>query len=244
MLEPRTLITGFLAIFLAGLSYGLTGFGFALVATPLLVLFLPPRQVMPLVLLLSVLTGCVVLYDARRYVQPRRIWLLTLAGLLGTPLGTWLLVACPLHVLKGLIGLVTIGAAVALLLGLSHPIADERLACPPIGFLSGLLNGSTGMSGPPVILFFANQGVDKQICRANLTAYFMALNAFTVPSYLLAGLITRPVLAYTGLFVPALALGVLAGIRLVPHVPDRPFRLLTLLIVLAAGVLSLASGPR
>ena len=220
----QTAVFGFIAVFVAGLTMGLTGFGLALIASPLLVLILPPKIVVPVVTLHGVLTTVGVMVEARKWLDLRRMWPLMLAGGLAVPFGAYLLVT--------------------LLLGFRHEIRNEKLASGPVGLLSGLLNGSTGMGGPPIVLFFANQGVEKQVFRANLAAYFFALKVVAIPSYLVGDLITPTVAAYSLLFLPALLVGMAAGIRLAGRVPEELFRRFTLLVVCAAGLLSIAAGLR
>ncbi len=235
---------GFLVVLLAGLTQGLTGFGYALVAVPLLIIFLPPKTVVPLVLIHCAFTNTLVLLDAWRWVDLKRIWPLMLAGIAGMPLGTYLLVALPVDTLKVFMGSVIALSALAMLLGWKHEIRNERLACAPVGVASGLLSGSTGMSGPPVVLFLANQGMGKQVFRANLVAYFLVLNLATIPTHVVAGLVTRTVIADAALLLPALFAGTFVGIRLVRRVEEAMFRRVTLAIVILAGLLSVASGLR
>ena len=240
----QTAVFGFIAVFVAGLTMGLTGFGLALIASPLLVLILPPKIVVPVVTLHGVLTTVGVMVEARKWLDLRRRWPLMLAGGLAVPFGAYLLVILDAGTLKVLIGAVIALTAVALLLGFRHEIRNEKLASGPVGLLSGLLNGSTGMGGPPIVLFFANQGVEKQVFRANLAAYFFALKVVAIPSYLVGDLITPTVAAYSLLFLPALLEGMAAGIRLAGRVPEELFRRFTLLVVCAAGLLSIAAGLR
>lgn len=232
----------FVAIFLAGVSSGLTSFGFALIATPLLLLLLPAKAVVPLVALHNTVSGLILLAQLRRWVDLRRIWLLTLAGVVGIPLGTYLLVTLEPGQLKVFIGLVTALSAVALLLGVRLTIRHEKLACGPVGLASGLLNGSTGMGGPPVILFFANQGMAKQAFRANLTAYFTAVNLLRLPGYVAGGIITPAIVGTSALYLPAMLLGLAAGARLAPRVDEPLFRRVTLVIVTLSALVALASG--
>jgi uncharacterized membrane protein YfcA len=232
----------FATLFVAGLVTGLTGFGLALIATPLLVLILPPRVVVPLLALHGTVNNLLILYESRRSLDLRRIWLLTLAGMAGVPFGAYLLAVCEAGVLKAAIGVAITISALAFLLGFKRHLAHERLASVPIGLVSGLLNGSMGMAGPPVILFFANQGVEKATFRANLVAYFTAVNLVTVPAYLLGGLITRPVATYAALLLPALAVGLWAGIGLARRVDEQAFRRVVLLVVGGAGLLAVVSG--
>ena len=53
-------------VFLAALVSGLTGFGFALVLAPNLMLLLSHKTTIPVVTLLSVLLNSIHLYEARR----------------------------------------------------------------------------------------------------------------------------------------------------------------------------------
>lgn len=233
---------GAAAVFLAGLTYGLTGFGFALVATPILVVLISPRVAVPAVLLMSMANGLLLLIASWRDIQPRRILPLALAGMLATPAGAYFLAHGSAAALKSFIGFVITLFALAFLLGFQRPIGEEGPASIPIGLVSGFLNGSTGMSGPPVILFFTNQGVEQRAFRANLVAYFMALNLVTLPLYALHDLVTREVGMYALAALPALALGTWAGVRLAGRVNPRLFRSITLLLVLMAGISSILSG--
>lgn len=242
MVNPLWITLGVAAIFLAGLTNGVSGFGFALVAVPLLILYLPPKVVVPLVTIHSAITGSVVLYEARKWLQLQKTWPLLLAGTLGVPPGSYLLTHLDVRTFKVYGGVTITLAALAFLFGFRRPIRNERQAYGPVGLLGGLLNGSTGMGGPPVILFLTNQGMEKRIFRASLAAYFLSMNLIALPTYAWEGLLTRTVAIYAALYLPALALGLALGIRLARVVEEQAFRRLTLLVVLAAGLISMAQG--
>ena len=160
-----TIIVGLAALLLAGLVQGLTGFGLALVSVSILINFLSPKLVVPTVVILSIFTNIIILFEARKWVDLRRIWPLMMAGIVGMPLGTYLLVVLDASILKVFIGAVIALFAIAFLMGFKKQIRNEKLAFAPVGFISGLLQGSTSLSGPPIILFFVNQGVEKQVFR-------------------------------------------------------------------------------
>jgi len=62
-----------------------------------------------------------------------------------------------------------------------------------------------------LILFFANQGVDKQRFRANLIAYFTLLNVGSIATFWLFGLLGREVAVATAWYLPALLVGSFCG---------------------------------
>lgn len=244
MVNPPTTIIlwGFCTIFFASATSGLTGFGFALVTVPLLMILLPPKTVVPITLTLSSLGSILILFETRKWIDMRRIWPLIVAGVLGTPLGTYLLLILDVNTLKAMIGTVVALVALALFTGFRWRIQNERLVRVLAGFASGLLSGSTSMAGPPVILFFSNQGTEKQIFRANLTLYFTVLGLATLLSQWLGGLITEEVLVYSVRFLPALLVGILLGVKLAHKVSEAVFRRVTLVIMILTGLSAIASG--
>ncbi|KPJ62480.1 MAG: hypothetical protein AMS15_03855 [Planctomycetes bacterium DG_23] len=236
------IIAGLVVIFFAGLIQGLTGFGFALVAVPIMTLFLSPKEVVPVVLIHAILIVAVILYEARKWVDLRRIWPLMIAGIVGIPLGTYLLIFLQEGTLKILIGSVIVVFALAFLKGFRKQIKAEKLAFAPVGFISGLLAGSTMMGGPPVILFFTNQGLSKNVFRANIVLYFTAVSLAAIPAYVAGGLITKEVVKDAVLLLPALIAGGLTGIRLARAVQEQLFEKIVLIILIVAGLMSIASG--
>jgi len=143
---------------------------------------------------------------------------------------------------KVFIGLIITLFATAFLMGFKRKIKNEKLSFTTIGFLSGLLSGSTAMSGPPIILFFTNQGIAKRPFRANIVAYFIVLDLATILTFALSGLITKEVVNYAILLIPALIFGAFTGMKLVHKVDEKLFRNITLSVVTVAGLVSIASG--
>ena len=82
---------GMLVVALAGFIQGLTSFGFALLSMPVLVKILPLRDVVPIVVLLSLCTNLVVLSNCLWSVHLGKIWVLVLSSLVAAPLGTYAL---------------------------------------------------------------------------------------------------------------------------------------------------------
>lgn len=236
------ILLGGAVVFLAGLTQGVTGFGFALVSAPIMVIFLSPKVVVPIVVTYGVLISIVILVECRKWLDLKRIWPLMISGLAGIPVGVYLLAALDAGTLKVLIGLVITLFALAILTGFQKPIQNEGLAFGPVGFISGVLGGSTSMGGPPAVLFFANQGVEKQTFRANLVAYFLVLSVGAVMAFVLNGLVTAKVVNYTIMFLPAMILGGLSGIKVSNKVEEELFQKIVLFVVIMAGLLSIISG--
>jgi len=236
------IIIGFFVIFLAGLTKGLTSFGFALISVPILLIFLSPKIVIPIALICSIVINIFILVETRKLVDLRRIWILIITSIVGIPIGTYILIVLDIGMLKVLVASIIILLSIFLWSGIKKKIKNEKLAFIPVGFISGLLNGSTSMGGPPVILLLANQSLEKKIFRANLTTYFIVLNLITLTTFIIGGLVTEEVIGFVLLFFPALIFGALAGIKLVNKVEEELFKKVVLLIVIFTGLLSIVSG--
>ena len=237
-----TAVVGVFATLLAGTTMGLGGFGYGLVTTPLLIMVLPPRVAVPTIGVHTTLTSLALVWRLWGHVRLKRIWPLLLAGAATVPFGALLLLVLGVGPLKVLIGSVTALTAVALLAGFKREIRSGRLAGSVAGLMSGLLNGSTGMGAPPVILFFANQGIEKHVFRANLSAYFATVNLVRMATYAVGGLFTPTVLSYTALLLPTGVIGLFLGIRLAKTVDEKPFRRAVLLVTVLSGALGIISG--
>ncbi|MDP8240479.1 MAG: sulfite exporter TauE/SafE family protein [Candidatus Hatepunaea meridiana] len=242
MTSTLIITIGILIVFIGGLTQGLLGFGFGLVAIPILIIILPPVVVVPTVMLITTLLAIVILCEARKSLELKRILPLMAAGVAGLPLGAYILKNMDVNYLKVFIGLVIIVFSFALLLGYKRKVKNEKLGFAPIGFLSGLLNTSTGLSGPPVILFFSNQGIGKESFRANMVAYFTVLNIVAVPIYILNDLINPTVIRYSFIFVLPMMIGAILGIKLAHRINENLFRRIALVIVSIGGLVTIISG--
>ena len=242
MLEPEALLFALVVIFIAGVTQSLTGFGFGLVAIPLLTLVISPKLAPPIVLIDGMVLNLLILRRAHVAVQPKRIWLLSAAGVLGVPFGTWVLAHWDVESLRIYIGVMTCLVAVFFLKGIRREVKNEQLVSAPIGFVSGVMSGSINMGGPPVILFFANQNVPRQVFRANIVAYFFILQIAAVPFLLWNGILNRETFIAGVVLLPALIAGGFVGASFAERVDDGVVRHLTLIIVSVAGVLSILNG--
>lgn len=237
-LSPLIILLACLAVFGAAFLRGFTGFGFGLAAVPALSLVMSPVVAVPCTLMLGMLAGAHILPKIRHSVDWRSVWILVAGSLVGSPLGIWLLTALPANTTRILIGL-TLIVAVALLWRQPRFAREPSL---PVGFgtgiVSGLLNGSTGFAGPPVILYFLSTHDSVQVVRASLIMYFFFSTGGTLVFDALHGLIDAHVLLLTAIFFPALFIGNWLGDRSFDGSSAATYRRVALGILLILAVLA------
>ncbi len=242
MISLPVLIGGLTAIFLGSFVQGTIALGYALVAVPILILFLPPQTAIPVLLVTGLFVCAFILWESRKWLSFRSMIPVSIFGVAATPLGTWLLLVLEIDSFKIFIGAVISTIAILFLIGFRREIKNEKLASLPIGIISGVLQGSLTMCGPPVILFLMNQGVEKRVFRANFAGFIMVMNISAFISFFVTGLITSEVLKLTLYFFPAMLIGVFSGIFLSRHINESLFRRIALIIVAAGGLSSALSG--
>ena len=143
----------------------LTGFGYALVSTPFLVLFLPPKIVVPVVLFSSLPLSAMLSWEAYRDMSLGRIGRWLVGAAVGGPPGVYGLASIQEEIMRQVIGGITLLAVLMLWLKPVRPFQRESLPACMAGCLSGVAGGASGMSGPPIILFGLNQEWSTGSCE-------------------------------------------------------------------------------
>ena len=239
--EPVTLIPAAFIILAASLTKSTAGFGFALVGTPFLLLFWEPRLVIPIIVPLATLIDWMIVFQNRRRLEWQRILPMILAGAVGIPLGTVILLAVPQRALKLGIAGVVLAFALLLLVGYTLTIRRERLAGGIAGFFSGLFLTSTSISGPPVTLFMINQRWARDIFRTSQGLFHLMTDILGTASLLIAGLVTGKTLLVDLALLPVVLVGYRLAILILPHIQQELFLRFATFIVIVAAVLAIGS---
>lgn len=179
-----------------GFVQSATGFGFALVAAPVLAAALGPRTAVPADALLGVLVNLLTLGVERRprAVLHRRAGVLVAASVPGMALGALVLVRAPADVLRLLVALVVVGSVAAYVRTPAHaqgrpPPRTEAVA---VGALSGAMAATAGINGPPLLLHLRRAGARADQVRDTLAAVFLAGGVLTLAALAVAGALRLP----------------------------------------------------
>jgi len=237
-----------LIIFCGHLVKGVSGFGSALFSVPLLLFILDVKFVTPVFLIFDLTSGAMLVATNWRSIH-RRLLLLLLCGLLvGTALGTWVLLSFSHDLLKRVLGLLVTGWAAWTLLARQRPtnpsVAGEarerdrtmRTLAPLSGFLGGALGAMFSVNGPPIIIYLSHVLEDKQAFRATLYGIFFADACYKLVLFSANGLLTGRVLGFALLMAPFLVAGTCAGAWLQKYMDQALFRKVVAAILVVTGV--------
>lgn len=217
----------------------LTGLGFALVASPFLVVVAGPRHGVILANLLSLATNLVVLIMLRRQVNVRRALLLAVPAVCAVPLGAWLAGRLRVAVLELLIGLLVVAALLVVTVARRVRLPEGPAGAVAAGAASGLMNVTAGVGGPAISLYALSTTWDHAEFVASIQLYFALVNGASI---LAKGGTPGLGLAQVVVCVAALALGTVAGQWLTSRVPADRARQAVLVLAYAGGLTAAARG--
>lgn len=233
-----------LIVFAAAAVSGLAGFGFSIVSVPVLLLVHDPGTTLALNKVLTLGTTWVILLDTWRLISWRRLARLLPFSIAGLFVGITVLLAVEETTIKLIVGVVVIAFAMILLSGKIRLVTERRWMAPVTGFVSGVSSTSTGMSGPPLVLYFTVIGMSVQAFRATSVTYFIALDLIGFPALLSRGVISRNDLILAAIMVPPALAGRWAGSWLVAYVSPPRFRQLVLGLLLFTGAVAIIDVAR
>jgi len=111
--------------------------------------------------------------------------------------------------------------------GLRRPIRSEGIAKVPFGLGVGTMYSLTTISGPPLALFWRNQGLDKHELRATLAQIRIAEGLSTATAYYFLSLYSPLGFQISTLLLLPMVIGIQIGRYAIRTVKVDTFRMLT-----------------
>lgn len=237
MLEEVAVICIFLA--LGGIMKGATGMGTPVIAVPALAAYFDVPFAIAILVVPNIATNGWQIF--RHRAERRSLPFLkrfVVAGSIGALIGTLLLIELP----SGFLSLWLAGIVVLYIgLRLVHPQwrVTPRLAlraAPPIGLISGILQGATGISAPVSVTFLSAMQLPRPQFILSVSSLFIGFFAVQAPTLAIAGILTWDRLALSVLAVLPIAAAMPAGAWLARTLNPQTFDriVLTFLAGLAA----------
>jgi uncharacterized membrane protein YfcA len=210
-------------IFFATLIRSAFGFGEALLAVPLLALFMPVAVAAPLAVLVSITVAGVIVAQDGKHVHVRSAGWLLLSTLFGIPLGLALLKLVAEPVVKSILAVVIIAFSTYCLSRRQRlELKNDQFAWV-FGFAAGILGGAYGMNGPPLVLYGTLRRWPPQHFRATLQGYFLPASMVGMSGYWLAGLWVPAVTRYFLFSLPLALVAIFLGRAINQRMKGRRF---------------------
>ena len=226
-----------LVVVIASLVKGITGFGFALVALPPLMIWYSPKEIIPVLLLCNLFASVLIILQKKdRQLINRQFKWLIIFGALFTIVGVIFLKYLPEHLLIVIVSIFLIILTVLSILGVQYPIKITNRSYKIAGAFLGFLTGSISISGPPMALFLYSAKVDKQQFREIFSWFSIVTSIVALAGYVVLGILTIESLKMSLLFLPILFIGSFIGKKLNNLIPLIVFKKAILIITLFSSI--------
>lgn len=234
MLASSTIFGVVLISVIAAGAQALTGFGFALVAVPLLALLFGPEEAVVVATSQSAVFTLYAGIRLRNDVHWPTVGIFSFMGAVGMPLGLFVLYVTDVKVLSAIIGfLVVVFSLYSAVGGRATWLPAPRLLG---GFLSGAFLTATGMNGPPLVAALDAIGLPPNTFRATLQAAFSLQDFLAILGFVVIGLVDAEVFIVVAISIPFLYLGWHVGNIFYRKLAVRTFRIAVLSILLISGI--------
>lgn len=229
---------------LAGFVQGLSGFGFGLTAMAVWAWALEPRLAAVLAVAGALAGQVLAALTVRRSFDGARLAPFIAGGLLGLPLGLWLLPRLDVPLFRALLGGLLVTWCPLMLLAPRLPRIGRggRIGDAASGLAGGVMGGLGGFTGAIPTLWCTLRGFDKDAQRAVIQNFNLAMLSVTFAAYLWQGIVTPAMLPSLAIVLPAMLLPALIGMRMYIGISEVAFRRIVLLLLTASGVALLVAA--
>lgn len=169
-------------------------------------------------------------------------WLIP-SAILGMPLGLWVLHELPNGPFRILAGGLSILFGAMMHIGRFN-LPQTPLAFGMTGFISGTLQTSTTMSGPPMVMALLSGSRPATMIRRTLAVLFLGMTGPTLALMAATGTYTATGAVQALVAIPLVLLAGYLGDRVSRRVPRERFRAISLALIYATGLFGVISGLR
>jgi uncharacterized protein len=222
---------------LAAAAQAVSGFGFALIATPLVAVLADPKAAVVGLTMVGLVLVAQLSLRGRGHVDRPTVGAVTVAAIVGMPLGLLVITNADDRVLTIAIAVAVI--AFSLLLWRGARVPAGRGTDAAAGFTAGILSTSTGTSGPPIVIALSAKRLEPMVFRATISAIFLVQGSASLVFFAIGGQITRDAVWVALASLPGVVVGSIVGERGFRRLDTPTFRRVVLGMLFLSGIVAL-----
>lgn len=224
--------------FLGAFVQGATGFGSGLLINAFWLHIMEPTHAIPLNVVTSLFISGVPIYKLRKKLDFSKLKQFAIFGVVGIPIGMYLLVISDPSKLKFSIGILLVIYALLMLKISSFSInVNNKSINNLVGFISGVIGGLTALLGIIPVAWFSVQRLPKNTKRGTYEPFIFITSIVAIISFAFAGLYKIEMIFDLLKIIPALLVGSWLGIKIYNKINDNLFRKVVLGLILLSGLL-------
>ncbi len=226
----------FVVMLISAFTQTLTGFGSALVSMSILPSLLGIQVASPLVALMAITLETILLIRLRGAINFKAVWRMSLASLIGIPIGLTLARSINEDVVLTVLGLILVGYSLYALIAPRLPELKHPAWAFGFGFVGGILSGAYNVAGPAAVIYGNCRRWQPDEFRSNLQAFFLVNDTFVLINHGLVGNLKPIVWNYYLVALPAILLGIFFGLKLDRRINPEVFRKMVQVLLIVMGL--------
>ncbi|HBL67063.1 MAG TPA: permease [Achromobacter sp.] len=228
----------------AGFVQGLSGFGFGMVAMSFWAWTIDPRLAAAMTVFGALTGQLLAAFTVRRGFSWSNLLPFVLGGLVGIPIGVKVLPHLDPLIFKTFIGgLLAVWCPIMLFATrLPRITAGGKVADGFVGAMGGIMGGIGGFTGVIPTLWCTLRGFERDVQRPVIQNFNLSMQAVTMASYIVTGVVTTDMLPLFAIIVPAMLVPTLLGARVYVGISDVTFRRVVLGLLTLSGIALLVSS--
>jgi uncharacterized membrane protein YfcA len=226
--------------FVAGLMRGFAGFGSAMLMAPIFAILFGGAEMVVTVTAIELVVSLQLFPQVRRDADWKTLMPMSIAACLAMPIGVWLLANVDKNTIVTAVSAIIVAFVLVLWSGWKYRGPRSSLVSAGVGTISGGMMATTGVGGPPVLLYLLSLNDPPNVNRANIVTYYFLTGFLLIAIVLAAGVAGWQAMARAVVLFPAMVLGAWIGGRMFANFgSERVYRNVALAILFATGMFGL-----
>ena len=238
-LSVEQLLLAALIVFAGALVFCTVGFGIGVASFPFLLLLLDPRTAVVVINTVSLLMFALVIWQTRRHIPARQVLPISAAGLLGVPVGVFILKDADATILRIAIAALIIALTLLAAFNARWALPKSTLLGMCAGFVVSVMLNAFGVGGALMALALLSRRLSPYALRGSLSLYFIVVEGAGVVGYGVGGLLTQERLLLIFAAVIPVALGFGAATLIVRRINETAFRRLVIASIIITSMMVL-----
>lgn len=238
LLSWTDIVICFITLFFAYIIFGMAGFGSALIAGPILALYLPLSMIVPLLALIDLTAAIINVFRDGKQADFKEIRYLIPLIVIGSLVGAAILLTTRPDLLSLLLGLFATTYALYALFWQQKDSTFSQYLVYPFGLIGGIFSALFGSGGFLYAIYLSGRISDKNKFRITQTTLIGFSTLTRVVIFLFAGIYWQFVIVKLALiFFPAMFMGIWFGRHLTLKMSKAQFMKIIYIIVLISGMI-------
>ena len=223
----------------SGLLRGFIGFGSGLLMVPILSYFYSPIFAMVFNIIIEIPATIYLTFVGAKKCNFKEISPMMFTMMLTIPFGTVFLVSIDEQVIKILMSILLIFFVILIAIGWRIKATITRYVLVLGGIISGLMQGATGMGGPPYVTVLLSKNDSDEVARANILVITSGLVISAIISLYYFGLFTKNIFLTGIVTAPIYVFSTYLGSKFFNHSGNKYFRNSSLIALGIVGIATL-----